>query len=256
LGISDKITHGIIFSAILGLFLVNAIPPTESFADGTTPAELISAEVQGESSVKLIWTHDKNPKGGYDIIINGHDTNKKWRTKALMQTVTGLADDKEFCFKIQARYTDSRNYPNSNEICVTTNEGEDGEPHELHTCNGHVATIVGTEGRDFLRGTNGDDVIVALGGNDKIWAKGGNDVICAGSGIDLILGGSGNDWIDAGPNFDLIFAGKGDDDIFARHGDKDLIHGGQGENFCQVDEKEKKIIKCNVVDKPYVITGP
>ena len=60
-------------------------------------------------------------------------------------------------------------------------------------CAGHLATIVGTNGRDKLKGTRRADVIVALGGNDKISGGGGNDIICGGDGNDSITGGSGSD---------------------------------------------------------------
>ena len=66
------------------------------------------------------------------------------------------------------------------------------------TCNGKVATIVGTTG-GTLNGTNGDDVIVGLGAfNYTVNAGNGNDTICTGSGNDIINAGNGDDWIDAG----------------------------------------------------------
>jgi RTX calcium-binding nonapeptide repeat (4 copies) len=37
------------------------------------------------------------------------------------------------------------------------------------TCDGRVATIVGTEGNDTINGTAGRDVIVGLGGDDTIY---------------------------------------------------------------------------------------
>ncbi|MGZ5214522.1 MAG: hypothetical protein ACXWEN_12345, partial [Actinomycetota bacterium] len=41
------------------------------------------------------------------------------------------------------------------------------------TCQGQVATIVGTPGDDVITGTPGNDVIVGLGGNDVINGMGG-----------------------------------------------------------------------------------
>jgi len=63
------------------------------------------------------------------------------------------------------------------------------------TCDGRVATIVGTEGDDILTGTMGDDVIVGLGGNDQISGKEGKDYICGGDGNDVIQGNRGPDII-------------------------------------------------------------
>jgi len=45
------------------------------------------------------------------------------------------------------------------------------------TCNGQLATIVGTNDDDLLTGTEGVDVIVALDGDDEIFGLGGEDVI-------------------------------------------------------------------------------
>ena len=46
------------------------------------------------------------------------------------------------------------------------------------TCNGVVATRVGTAGNDTLMGTTGPDVIVGFDGNDTIYGLGGNDLLC------------------------------------------------------------------------------
>jgi hypothetical protein len=46
------------------------------------------------------------------------------------------------------------------------------------TCEGKVATIVGSDRADVLRRTSGDDVIAASGGNDVVLGKGGDDVVC------------------------------------------------------------------------------
>lgn len=61
------------------------------------------------------------------------------------------------------------------------------------TCEGKVAAIVGTVGRDILRGTAGDDVIAGLGGDDVVIGMGGDDTICGGTGRDVVQGGRGND---------------------------------------------------------------
>lgn len=53
------------------------------------------------------------------------------------------------------------------------------------TCFGQPATIVGTNGDEWLDGTEGDDVIVALDGDDSIAGNGGRDLLCGGRGNDL-----------------------------------------------------------------------
>ena len=86
------------------------------------------------------------------------------------------------------------------------------------TCDGHPATIIGTNGSEFINGTNGPDVILGLGGNDTIEGKGGDDIICAGPGDDLVDGNDGND---------LIFGQDGDDELWG-DADDDTIYGGPG----------------------------
>jgi hemolysin type calcium-binding protein len=59
------------------------------------------------------------------------------------------------------------------------------------TCDGRIATIVGTSGNDVLKGTPGRDVVVGLGGDDTIYGYGQDDVICGGPGDDVIWAGAG-----------------------------------------------------------------
>ncbi len=98
---------------------------------------------------------------------------------------------------------------------------------QVFTCNGQVATIVGTEGRDYLVGTSGPDVIVALGGSDRVRSLGGDDVICAGPGRDRVWAGAGNDRIEGGPGRDRLLGQAGDDTVLGGSG-RDAVKGGQG----------------------------
>jgi Ca2+-binding RTX toxin-like protein len=68
------------------------------------------------------------------------------------------------------------------------------------TCNGVVATWVGTAGNDTLIGTNGPDVIVGFDGDDTIYGLGGNDLLSGNAGNDTLVGGPGDDTLvgDAG----------------------------------------------------------
>ncbi len=106
------------------------------------------------------------------------------------------------------------------------------------TCNGKVATIVGTTG-GTLTGTSGDDVIVGQGAfTYTVNAGNGNDTICTGAGNDVINAGSGDDWVHAGEGnnqligdngHDTLRAGAGNDTIDAGSGD-DVIEAGAGTN--------------------------
>ncbi|MDJ0960638.1 MAG: calcium-binding protein [Acidimicrobiia bacterium] len=116
------------------------------------------------------------------------------------------------------------------------------------TCNGYVATIVGTEGDDVITGTAVDDVIVGLGGNDRIEGLEGDDIICGGDGKDKIWGGPGRDiirgerdrdklfgqqdidWIFGGHGLDRI-GGQGGEDVIAGQGGDDAIKGLKGDDL-------------------------
>jgi Ca2+-binding RTX toxin-like protein len=95
------------------------------------------------------------------------------------------------------------------------------------TCDGRAATIVGTDGKDFIIGTDGADVIVSLGGKDIVFGLKGDDVICLGAGNDIAFGGKGNDSIFGEGGKDKLFGEKGDD--FLDGGpDRDHCFGGRG----------------------------
>ncbi len=100
-------------------------------------------------------------------------------------------------------------------------------PPVTYLCRGMVATIVGTNGDDFLLGTDGPDVIVGLNGDDVILALKGGDVVCGGSGADFISGGSGKDWLYGEAGLDDIRGGTGPDRLFGG-GNDDFLRGGKG----------------------------
>ena len=129
------------------------------------------------------------------------------------------------------------------------------------TCDGRVATIVGTPGDDVIVGTQGDDVIVGLGGDDQIRGRRGNDVICGGDGNDLLRGNLGDDRVfgDAGDDRiignrgnDFLRGGQGIDDMSGKAGDDhvqgdqgaDLIRGNNGEDNCIVQTVDTRIRTC------------
>jgi hypothetical protein len=108
------------------------------------------------------------------------------------------------------------------------------------TCQGQVATIVGTKDPDVIYGTSGPDVIAGLGGNDRISGRGGNDIICGGGGADRITGGAGLDRLygNAGPDRlygnagpDRLYGGLGDD-VLAGQGGNDHLNGMAGTDTC------------------------
>jgi hypothetical protein len=99
------------------------------------------------------------------------------------------------------------------------------------TCNGVIATIVGTAGDDTLTGTNAADVIAGLGGNDVINGLKGDDLICGDDGNDTLSGGFGEDIVFGGRGDDALDGGKGEDQLFGELG-TDALNGGIGEDDC------------------------
>ena len=82
-------------------------------------------------------------------------------------------------------------------------------PLPVLTCDGELATIVGTAGPDEIDGTPGDDVIVGLAGDDRIDGGGGHDVICGSGGNDRLDGGAGSDSLYGGHGDDRLSGGPG-----------------------------------------------
>jgi uncharacterized repeat protein (TIGR01451 family) len=109
------------------------------------------------------------------------------------------------------------------------------------TCQGAVATIVGTPGNDVLVGTAGRDVILARAGHDRVFARGGRDLVCAGRGFDLVRGGPRADSIRGGLKADRLIGGGGNDVLRGGRGrdrlrggfGADLLAGGLGIDFCR-----------------------
>jgi Ca2+-binding RTX toxin-like protein len=115
-------------------------------------------------------------------------------------------------------------------------DGGGPPPPSGPTCDGLLATIVGTSAGETIIGTPGRDVIVAKGGADTVVGRGGNDVICGGDGNDVLRGRVGNDVIRGGAGSDVIRGGKGNDQLYGGTGGDDIggnagndrLYGGKG----------------------------
>jgi hypothetical protein len=97
-------------------------------------------------------------------------------------------------------------------------------PHPGLTCNGVMANVKGTSGRDTLTGTFARDVIHGRGSDDVIEGRGGPDLICGGGGDDVIYGKRGGDRIFGGSGADEVRGGKGTDSVSGNAG-HDVLYG-------------------------------
>jgi Tol biopolymer transport system component len=100
------------------------------------------------------------------------------------------------------------------------------------TCQGKVATILGTAASETLTGGPGADVISGQGGKDQVNGLGGKDTICGDAGKDTLRGGKGKDVLNGGKGNDKLIGGKAKDRCIGGKGRKD-----KGKSC----EKEKKI---------------
>jgi len=98
------------------------VPPGSPPPPTSGPTTPVLDSVLGQYD--LSWTTPTTtlgvPSGGYDIWIDGIDTNETWRTTATSVTITGLDSTVAHCFEIQSRWNQvSPSFqPISNEICV------------------------------------------------------------------------------------------------------------------------------------------
>jgi hypothetical protein len=108
------------------------------------PPVLASANVV-DSNIVLSWTMENTvPEGGYDIFIDGVDTGTQYRTNNLSTSLSGLDLTQSHCFMVESRYTDSREFYPSNQLC-----SEVQIPNQAPAISGSPATLV-TEGESYL----------------------------------------------------------------------------------------------------------
>ena len=134
---------------------------------------------------------------------SGHDRAAR-RRAATPFSVTGPAG---YTSTLSRRLRGHDRHDESRTCTIT----HDDRPPTVPTCDGKVATIVGTPGLTELLGTSGDDVIVDLDGDNVVRGRGGNDTVCTGPGNDRIfLGGGADTVIDTGGR-NTIEGGAGSD---------------------------------------------
>ena len=105
---------------------------------------------------------------------------------------------------------------------------------EPPTCNGALATAVGTPGADRIVGSRFIDILSAGAGNDVIRAANNTDIVCGVDGIDRINGNKGADILEGGAGKDRINGAPG----------PDTINGGPGRDRCDGKGSKDKAVGC------------
>jgi hypothetical protein len=111
------------FSLFLAGLVFLMFAPGQSEAALWPAPVLESAQIQGNDYI-LKWSQPESllgvPAGGYDIVIDGVDTNEEYRTNELSAVISGLETSVGHCFQVKARWTGYYNkFPLSNKICVS-----------------------------------------------------------------------------------------------------------------------------------------
>ena len=101
------------------------------------PPQIVSIS----SGVTISWTQIGEIADSFDIVIDGHDTNLKYRTSSFFQTV-----NEGSCFMVQARYDDQ--LINSDEVCLDPEPTNDNSNIHLFDRFG-VTQLYPTGGRVF-----------------------------------------------------------------------------------------------------------
>src|SRR4051812_32063415 len=88
-----------------------------------------------------------------------------------------------------------------------------------------MATIHGTNQKDFLVGDNNDNIFDAGDGNDVMFGGTGNDWFLGGKGADLMWGGAGNDTVDYRPSDTGVFVNLAEHKGMGGFADGDQLFG-------------------------------
>jgi serralysin len=118
-------------------------------------------------------------------------------------------------------------------------------------------TVLGDEGRDFVRLGAGPDFVNGAYGNDRIssgagndWIRGGrhNDTIVSGPGTDYIVSQSGLDDIRSGDGNDKVFGGEDNDRVQGDAGD-DFLSCGTGQDRVLTDQQDSTVRDCEAITR-------
>ncbi len=192
-----------------------------------------------EARKNVVNDHTPSEQTGlvvYNYSPMGHPSSLEPRSFETLVDTTGIGDLANADIDVGDSFVDLKNKITISNVA----ESDDGifvrvalaniPDDEGDTCNGLIATIVGTSGDDILSGTAENDVIVGMGGNDHIYGIEGNDTICSGHGNDVIEGGDGEDILFGNFGNDSMSGGNGNDEIVGGRGN-DRLDGGDGNDI-------------------------
>jgi hypothetical protein len=114
-----RIFRNLVTNSILVITTTIGFTSTEATAQTLKAGSptLNSVNVVG-SNIVLSWTQENAiPDGGYDIHVDGKDTNRSNRTTATSASIGNLDLTQSHCFKIESRYTKTRGFYTSNQLC-------------------------------------------------------------------------------------------------------------------------------------------
>ncbi|WP_051361261.1 polysaccharide lyase family 1 protein, partial [Desulfuromonas sp. TF] len=180
--IYNSITKGknlILQSVCMLLVCFGLVAGAAQDAHAAAPAPVMEAVQVSGTDFILKWSQPSStlgsPDGGYDIFIDGVDTNKKYRTSGLNATISGLAEG-EHTFMVEARFTETREFPRSNVLSAVLNATAPTTPAEpalSQTTTVPVMKSVQVVGTDFvLSWSQPDSVYGAPDGGYDIFIDG------------------------------------------------------------------------------------
>ncbi len=113
-GIVISVTDGSASASLPSFDLTVAAAPTPTY-----PAPEITSVAWRNDQVDLAWSYPQAlPAGGFDMIINGVDTNATDRVQGTSTTLGPFDTTRQQCFRVQARYPEVSQFPESAEACV------------------------------------------------------------------------------------------------------------------------------------------
>jgi hypothetical protein len=139
------------------------IVPVEAY-----PAPVLSsAKLEGDKYI-LNWTLPANPtgtpEGGYDIFIDGTDTNATWRATGTSQTISGLDTKVAHTFKLESRWTqaDPSEFPQSNQLTVEAAAGDTTAPTVAVTSPSANTTVTSAQTLNIVASASDDSGVTKV----------------------------------------------------------------------------------------------